>query len=63
MVAMRINRNGFLQRHVLGHFGIYPWKCGACGVVFMFRKRGHRPRPGKPVVEPAGLNRRESSHG
>ena len=40
--AMRINRNGFLQRKVLGIFGFYPWKCGACGAAFIFRKRGNR---------------------
>jgi hypothetical protein len=60
-VAMRINRNGFLQRHVLGHLGIYPWKCGACGAVFLFRRRGHRPRPGQPVVGPTSLDRPERS--
>ena len=42
--AMRINRNGFLQRKVFGFFGIYPWKCGACGSVFLFRRRGNRRR-------------------
>jgi transposase-like protein len=40
--AMRINRNGFLQRRVLGLFGIYPWKCGSCGTAFLYRKRGQR---------------------
>jgi hypothetical protein len=60
---MRINRNGFRQRNVFGHFGIYPWKCGACGVVFLHRKRGYRPRPGQPVIEPPTFNRGESSHG
>jgi hypothetical protein len=43
-VAIRINRNGFWQRHVLGFFGYYPWKCGACGVVFLYRRRGHGHR-------------------
>jgi DNA-directed RNA polymerase subunit RPC12/RpoP len=38
--AMRINRTGFLQRHVLSLFGIYPWKCGSCGSIFLFRRRG-----------------------
>jgi hypothetical protein len=42
---MRVNRSGFLQRHVLGHLGLYPWKCGACGTHFLFRRRGHRTRP------------------
>jgi hypothetical protein len=43
-VAIRINRNGYLQRNVLGHFGFYPWKCGACGTVFLYHRRGDRPR-------------------
>ena len=43
-VAMRINRNGFFQRSVLGFFGIYPWKCGACGSVFFYRRRGLKVR-------------------
>jgi hypothetical protein len=62
-VSMRINRNGFWQRNVLGHLGIYPWKCGACGVVFFCRRRGLRPRPGQPIVEPPTLSHGESSHG
>lgn len=40
--AMRINRNGFVQRNVLSIFGYYPWKCGSCGKNFLFRRRGHR---------------------
>jgi hypothetical protein len=63
IVAMRINRNGFLQRSVLGRFGIYPWKCGACGVVFLYRKRAHRTHPGQPALESRRLNRSEGSHG
>jgi hypothetical protein len=39
--AMRVNRAGFWQRNVLGYFGIYPWKCGACGSTFLYRRRGH----------------------
>jgi ribosomal protein L37AE/L43A len=40
--SMRVNRNGFWQRKVLGRFGFYPWKCGSCGIVFLFRRRGQR---------------------
>jgi len=50
-VAVRVNRNGFLQESVLGLFGIYPWKCGACGSTFLFRRRGRRPRPNEPAHE------------
>lgn len=38
-VAMRISRVGFLQQKVLGHLGIYPWKCGACGSTFLSQRR------------------------
>lgn len=43
--AMRVSRSGFLQQKVLSHFGIYPWKCGACGSGFLARRRGQRTRP------------------
>ncbi len=44
-VAIRVNRTGFMQQSVLWHFGIYPWKCGACGATFMARsRRGKTPR-------------------
>jgi len=42
MTAMRVNRNGFMQRRVLGFFGYYPWKCGSCGTTFLYRQRGQR---------------------
>jgi hypothetical protein len=41
-VAARVSRNGFLQQNVLSHFGVYPWKCGACGSIFLSRNRGGR---------------------
>lgn len=44
-VAMRIGRNGFWQKMVLASVGIYPWKCGACGAVFLFRNRGYHGLP------------------
>lgn len=50
--AMRINRNGFPQRKVLGLFVIYPWKCGACGSTFLFRRRGNRHRSSNYVADP-----------
>jgi hypothetical protein len=43
-VATRINRTGFLQKHVFSRFGLYPWKCGACGASFLYRHRGHASR-------------------
>ncbi len=47
--VLRVHRNGFLQRSVLGHLGIYPWKCGACGTSFLFRSRGYRARSSRPL--------------
>jgi hypothetical protein len=57
---MRVNRNGFLQRRVLGFFGIYPWKCGSCGSGFLYRKRGQRHRSHSDIAE-AGAS--GSKHG
>lgn len=52
--AMRVNRNGFLQQNVAWRFGYYPWKCGACGTVFLYRKRGlRRPEDSANDVGPA----------
>ena len=48
---MRVHRDGFLQRNVLGHFGIYPWKCGACGSLFLYRSRGYRTRRIRPLAD------------
>jgi hypothetical protein len=52
--AMRISRSGFWQRTVMGYLRIYPWKCGACGVVFWCRRRGYR---GLPAREAGGDRR------
>jgi hypothetical protein len=52
--AMRVNRNGFLQQTVLSFFGLYPWKCGACGSTFLFRSRGHGRRPTQHAHEGGG---------
>jgi hypothetical protein len=59
-VAIRISRSGFWQCNVLSHFGLYPWKCGACGRVFLVRRRGERPRSKKPKVEAASPGRNQS---
>lgn len=42
-VAMRISRTGFFQQNILWRFGLYPWKCGACGATFLSRTRGAKP--------------------
>jgi hypothetical protein len=60
-VAMRVNRNGFLQQNVLSHFGIYPWKCGACGSTFLCRRRGQRSRTdGRESESNAGPSQRRA---
>jgi predicted RNA-binding Zn-ribbon protein involved in translation (DUF1610 family) len=57
--AMRVQRSVFLQESVLGHLGIYPWKCGSCGRMFLYRSRGTRTRSSKLVHQssPADPNR------
>ena len=60
-VAIRINRSGFLQRNVLGHFGLFPWKCGACGCVFLFRRRGYRFHKDESVAD-SGHHTPKQSH-
>jgi hypothetical protein len=57
---MRVNRSGFLQRNVLGRLGLYPWKCGACGTLFLYRRRGHRTRSSRPESHATGQG--EGSH-
>jgi len=47
--AMRVQRSGFLQESVLGHLGIFPWKCGSCGRMFLYRSRGYHTRASKLV--------------
>lgn len=57
---MRISRTGFLQRRVLSLLGIYPWKCGACGVTFLFPRRGQRRDHERQGSERRPLERIES---
>lgn len=54
--AQRVHRNGFMQQNVLSYLGIYPWKCGECGTLFLFRRRGHRLRRSKTAPESGGGN-------
>jgi len=57
-VAIRVSRSGFWQRRVLSFFGIYPWKCGACGSAFLYRCRGHhRIEPSQRVPGAGGAAR------
>ncbi len=56
--ASRVKRLGFLQSSVLSHFGYYPWECGGCRAIFMFKKRGklkrRRREEGEPHLPPIG---------
>lgn len=58
-VAIRINRAGFMQQNVLWRFGVYPWKCGGCGVTFLSRKRGEKPRRRRGDNQPEGAEPQE----
>jgi hypothetical protein len=49
--AARVSRDGFLQQSVLSLVGIYPWKCGACGSTFLYRRRGAGRKSTEPVHE------------
>jgi hypothetical protein len=46
---------------VLGHFGIYPWKCGACGSLFLYRSRGYRTRRIKPLADTCATDQNRNS--
>ncbi len=48
--AIRVHRIGFMQQNILGPMGIYPWKCGECGTLFLFRRRGQRVRRSRPAA-------------
>lgn len=61
-VATRVNRDGFWRRHVLSFLGIYPWKCGACGSTFLYRRRGHGTGSGD-VVSQSKVGRAEEERG
>jgi hypothetical protein len=40
----RVTRIGFLQRVIFPWFGYYPWECGTCRKVKLFRTRGIKRR-------------------
>ena len=54
-VAARISRDGFLQQSVLSLVGIYPWKCGACGSIFLYRRRSAGGRSTEPIHESGSM--------
>ena len=46
--VFRVYRQGILQERVYPVFGIYPWKCKACGA-FMLLRRRKRPKAKQEV--------------
>jgi hypothetical protein len=38
----RVSRHGFLEKKIYPLFGLYPWECGYCRMVKLFRNRGPR---------------------
>jgi len=59
---MRVKRSGFLQESVLVLLGIYPWKCGSCGRMLLFRSRGTRTRSSKLVHQSSPATPNRDSH-
>jgi hypothetical protein len=57
--ARRVNRDGFLQRKVLVIFGMYPWKCGACGSTFLYRRRGLHPQSSSHRSQSVSASRKQ----
>lgn len=40
----RLRRKGFWQRRIASLFGFYPWECGYCRAISLYRKRGLKGR-------------------
>ncbi|HEY3628107.1 MAG TPA: hypothetical protein VGL00_17595, partial [Terracidiphilus sp.] len=38
----RVGRHGFLEKKIFPLFGFYPWECGSCRIVKLFKNRGSR---------------------
>ncbi|RXH54538.1 hypothetical protein GRAN_3641 [Granulicella sibirica] len=51
MKAYRKTRKNFVQKHVLGYFGLFPWECGSCHHQYYSKNRGDRRRA-RPVENP-----------
>ncbi len=47
----RVEREGFMQKHIYSWFGYFPWHCRDCKHSFMFRKRNRSKSTKKQYVE------------
>jgi DNA-directed RNA polymerase subunit RPC12/RpoP len=47
----RVEREGFMQKHVYSWFGYFPWHCRECKHYFMFRQRSRSKSTKKQYVE------------
>ena len=47
----RVERKGFMQKHVYPWFGLFPWYCRECRQSFMLRKRYRTKSSNKQYVE------------
>ena len=49
--ARRLDRKGFMQRHIYPMFGFFPWYCRECHYNFLLRMRNRRRSSDKQYVK------------
>lgn len=47
----RVERRGFMQKHIYPFFGFFPWYCRKCNHYFILRKRNRTKSSDKHYVE------------
>ncbi len=47
----RVERKGFMQKHIYSWFGYFPWYCRECRRHFLLRKRNRTKPNNKQYVE------------
>jgi hypothetical protein len=52
MVTRRVERKGFMQKHIYPMFGYYPWYCRECRTYSMLQRRYRRKSNRKQYVDP-----------
>jgi hypothetical protein len=50
----RVERKGFMQKHIYPFFGLYPWHCRDCHEYFLLRKR-YRRKSNSKQYEPRNV--------
>jgi predicted nucleic acid-binding Zn ribbon protein len=50
----RVERRGFMQKHVFAWFGYFPWHCRECRKYSLLRKRNRSKATEKQYVEREG---------